>query len=61
MIDTSFGKKVEQIRQHLNTEQSKDPSPPPSAGCKTNILFLVLHGGKLLLLRCPLCYLALDT
>lgn len=47
-IDTSLGKKVEQIRQHLYTEQSKDSSPPPSAGCKTNILFLVLHGGNLL-------------
>lgn len=47
-IDTSLGRKVEQIRQHLNSEQSKDSSPPPSAGCKTNILFLVLHGGNLL-------------
>lgn len=52
MIDTSLGKKVEQIRQHLYTEQSKDSSPPPSAGCKTNILFLVLHGGNPL--RLPL-------
>nr|XP_022338913.1 protein retinal degeneration B-like isoform X2 [Crassostrea virginica] len=47
-IDTSLGKKVEHFRQHFNAEQSKDVSPPPSAGCKTNILFLVLHGGNLL-------------
>ncbi|XP_061189651.1 protein retinal degeneration B-like isoform X2 [Saccostrea echinata] len=48
-IDTSLVKKMEHFRQqHFNVEQNKEISPPSSAGCKTNILFLVLHGGNLL-------------
>ncbi|XP_062569134.1 protein retinal degeneration B-like isoform X1 [Saccostrea cucullata] len=48
-IDTSLVKKMEHFRQqHFNVEQNKEISPPPSAGCNTNVLLMVLHGGNLL-------------
>ena len=49
-IDSPFVRKLTKMRQHYSTDssgppQTKESSPPCSAGCKSNILFMVLHGG----------------
>ncbi|XP_060064604.1 protein retinal degeneration B-like [Ylistrum balloti] len=48
--DSPFERRLTKYKMHYHgdRQQEKETSPPHSAGCKSNILFLVLHGGSVL-------------
>ncbi|XP_069134986.1 protein retinal degeneration B-like isoform X2 [Argopecten irradians] len=47
--DSPFERRLTKYKMHYHDRhQDKETSPPHSAGCKSNVLFLVLHGGSVL-------------
>lgn len=51
LTESQFDKRVEQFRQMYGHDGSsavptETPTPPPTSVCRTQILFLVLYGGK---------------